>query len=531
MADKFQLKAILSAVDKLSPTLKGIRLNAKITRKAIKDIGSAGGQLMNKVGIPSAIAFGAVVFGAERATRAAIEYASGIQDAADRTGQSVEDYQALTNMLGQVGGGAEDAEMAVTKFNKGIAEASAGGNKAFVGLFKKLKIPIKDSKGQIQSLAAVLPQLAKGFAANTNAAVRTRMATTLFSKGGTKMIPVLTGIADGTLSLVEAQKLMGSILSKESVGALDDLGDSLDATSVQIKSTFASAIAQLAPVLQPLIKSLSVWIGKNQDLIKTKIVTFLSAIATNLAKVDWLAFIQGIQDTLSAIGNFVDKIGGVKTLMIGLGIAWIAGPVSALITIAASMFSLIGVIGSLVGALMGLEIAGGVALAFGGAIILAVGLVAAGAYMIYKNWGPIKAWFISLWEGIKSAFSVGWDFLKTVFAWSPLGLILQSWGPVVKFFTGLWDTVKNIVGASPQTGQNNTPPGGRFGNSGGGPTARGAGSSTNILAAAGNTKLNGQLNVNFTNAPAGMRVDSVKTNQPGVNMNADVGYRSLGMAY
>jgi len=41
--------------------------------------------------------------------------------------------------------------------------------------------------------------------------------------------------------------------------------------------------------------------------------------------------------------------------------------------------------------------------------------------------------------------------------------------------------------------------------------------------------LNGEMVVRFENTPPGTRVESGKTNQPGVAMEADVGYRSLAM--
>ncbi|MFV2950118.1 hypothetical protein ACNIZR_32630, partial [Pseudomonas japonica] len=47
-------------------------------------------------------------------------------------------------------------------------------------------------------------------------------------------------------------------------------------------------------------------------------------------------------------------------------------------------------------------------------------------------------------------------------------------------------------------------------------------------AAANKTKLEGSMLVRFENAPAGMRVDQPQTNQPGLSVTPQVGYRSLG---
>jgi hypothetical protein len=44
------------------------------------------------------------------------------------------------------------------------------------------------------------------------------------------------------------------------------------------------------------------------------------------------------------------------------------------------------------------------------------------------------------------------------------------------------------------------------------------------------SSLEGSIAVRFENAPPGMRVDEAKTNQPGVSVSQNVGYRSLGRA-
>lgn len=38
-------------------------------------------------------------------------------------------------------------------------------------------------------------------------------------------------------------------------------------------------------------------------------------------------------------------------------------------------------------------------------LFLAIGLLAIAAYMIYRNWGPIKQFFIALWGSISAGAS------------------------------------------------------------------------------------------------------------------------------
>ncbi|MFA3296572.1 phage tail tape measure protein [Acinetobacter baumannii] len=98
------------------------------------------------------------------------------------------------------------------------------------------------------------------------------------------------------------------------------------------------------------------------------------------------------------------------------------------------------------------------------AITAMVALVAGAAYLIYKNWTPIKAFFSDLWTGIKSAFNTGVNFVKgiiqsvdSVFANNPIlnilvpfiGIprtIIANWSSITSFFSGVWSSI--TTGAS-----------------------------------------------------------------------------------
>ena len=54
VADNWQLKAILSAVDKMSPVLKNVNTVAKSTRKYLLDVGNSAAKLSGKIGLPFA---------------------------------------------------------------------------------------------------------------------------------------------------------------------------------------------------------------------------------------------------------------------------------------------------------------------------------------------------------------------------------------------------------------------------------------------------------------------------------------------
>ncbi|WP_212510875.1 phage tail tape measure protein [Acinetobacter seifertii] len=93
---------------------------------------------------------------------------------------------------------------------------------------------------------------------------------------------------------------------------------------------------------------------------------------------------------------------------------------------------------------------------------LAITAIAVAAYLIYKNWTPIKAFFINLWNGIKTAFNAGVSFIKGIFqsidqtfADNPIlnflmpfigipRMIIANWEPIKAFFGGLWTHISTI---------------------------------------------------------------------------------------
>lgn len=69
---------------------------------------------------------------------------------------------------------------------------------------------------------------------------------------------------------------------------------------------------------------------------------------------------------------------------------------------------------------------------------LAIGLLITAGVLIYKNWSPIKAFFVSLWNSIKTTANNAMNSLKaTIASFNPLALFSRAFGAVFGFFGGL----------------------------------------------------------------------------------------------
>jgi hypothetical protein len=92
------------------------------------------------------------------------------------------------------------------------------------------------------------------------------------------------------------------------------------------------------------------------------------------------------------------------------------------------------------GLVTGLRLAGQALLWLGRALMftpigLTITAIAAGAYLIYRTWTPISAFFKARWAEVKQAFSGGIaDVGALILNWSPLGLFYKAFAGVMGYF-------------------------------------------------------------------------------------------------
>lgn len=559
MADKFELKAILSAVDKMSPALKSIAQAAKGTRKYLLDVGNATGKLSGSLGLP---ALGAGLLGGlslvevKNSINGITEYASEIKKAGYITGETTDDIQRLKYVAGQADVPFESLVDSVGKLNKNLGIASAGGAPELTSLLKHLGINMKDANGQLRLGADMLPELAKFFKLNTNAVVQSRMGVVLFGKSYKEVLPLLMEGGDGIARSFARFKQIGNIIPQSDIDAAKDFGDQLGDVAMVTKGVGFSIAKELIPTLRPLVEDFIQWAAANKRVMATRVKQFVTGLVGELKSYDWAGFIQNVKSIASSFGWVVDKVGGAKNALILLAIVMNANAIMATI-------GLIGAVGRL-----GLAFIGMAAKAYlaGNASTLAFIKIAATALYIAGPIGAASAafsWFVGIFTGGSSLIAgalgiirAAWAGLGAALLANPLGIILglasaalliyQNWDTLKKWFYDFFDwfgekvatvmaffgsedakmalevskthksVMENVDTASLKNSANSASQPGALDQS------------APLMLQQQTQRVGGEITVSFANAPQGMRVEQTRTDGP-LQLNANVGYRSFAL--
>lgn len=486
MADSYQLKAILSAVDKMSPTLKAIANQAKTTRKYLGDVGSSVSNLTSKLGVPiaalSALSAGFSIGAIKHAVEGFAETSESLIKLSLRSGIAAEQLQRLKYVAEQSGVDAEALAGGIGKLNVNIGNAVAGKNKDLVGLFKRLNISLRDANGQIRSGADMLPQLADAFVKNENPVIRARMGMALFGKKWQELVPLLADGSDEITRSLERFKRLKGIIPEASLREGKELGDKLADLDFILKGFQNTIARELIPVLTPVIEDFVMWGAANKKMISVEVKAFVQGLVEAIKSFDWSGFVQALKDIGGALKSVAEFFGGTRNAVIALVVFMNLQAISAFVGLIGSVGRLGWSLGSLAAKQIPSVISGL------GSLTGSLGSASAAASGLLGKLGAI---------GAAGAAGYGVGTLLNEYVINPLAE--KSTG-VEGETLGTW--LYGFLGKDTYDPNANSTP---------------------LRTSA--QKVQGSVTVNFENAPPGMRVgDSLTT--PGFSLDPTVGYRS-----
>ena len=504
MADKFQLKALITGVDKLSPTLAGIRKNVASFRKQLTS-----SSLGEKISLGELVQGGAFAATMIAATKSAIDFESAMADVkkvvnfdtpaqfkqmnqevlqmSRRLPMAAKDIAAIVAAGGQAGFDrselprfAEDAVKMGVAFDQTATEAGemmAKWRTSFrmtqdevVALSDKINYLGNTGPAKAKQISAIVTRIGPlaevaGLASGQIAAMGATLAGVgiqedVAATGMKNFFLTLTAGASATKQQQQTFKALRLDAKKLAV----DMQKDAQGTMLRVLTAVSKVDKpKQASVLQQLF-------GRESIEAIAPMLTNLDKLKENLDKVtDATKFANSMnQEYAARAATTANNIQLFTNRVIALGInvgnvmlpplnslLAVAGPITDGIAsmAAANPWLIKGLVGAAVGfvglriAVLGATLATKLFLAVSNLtpIGIAVRLIALAAGFLIANWRSVGPFFSQMWDVVKSGFAAGWEFIKTVFSFTPLGMIIKNWEPIVDWFRKMWDRIRPYV--------------------------------------------------------------------------------------
>jgi TP901 family phage tail tape measure protein len=329
-----------------------------------------------------------------------MKYVAPVAKAAN---MSLAETAAITGMLGNAG---IQGSMAGTTLKNTLNNLASPSSKAAKAL-KNLGVKTKDARGNLRSLPDILGDVAKA-TEKMGTADKLALASTIFGirastgnlaliENADKIKPYIDMVKDSEGTAARTAKTMTDNLGGDLVG----LKSIIEELGLSLFDTAEGPLRELSQSTVETLRGVSEWTKENQELV-AGIVKFLAVLFA--LKAGFLIAGYGISLLTSGVLKFIAVFQRAKAAIL----------IFKALGMKAAFFSLVSPVGLVVAAIVAL---------------------AAAAYLIYKNWEPIKAFFGGIWDSIAEFASSGiGNITATILNWSPLGLFYKALAGVLSLF-------------------------------------------------------------------------------------------------
>lgn len=327
--------------------------------------------------------------------------------------------QAIAPLLVMADQAAMAGESAGNAYSKIFAKMMDTGNvKEQLAKFKKetgvsLAMDFTNGQGEFGGLDKMFKQLEKLKSMSTEA--RLPLLSGLFGNDGDTIQALNLLIDKGQSGYLDIRQKMESQASlqqrvNEQLGTLKNLWDAAT-------GTFTNALASVGEAVAPELKALTRWIAE---------------VSEGMGR--WARKNPGMANLLMKIIGLIALtavvLGGLTVVLLS-----VLGPLAllrvSLMTLGVQFPLLTALLGGLATALrvIGATLMGVGRLMLTNPIGWILMAIAGAAYLIYRNWAPIKTFFVSLWDGISTGAVSLWNTVKSGFSkgWEAIKALLGGW--------------------------------------------------------------------------------------------------------
>lgn len=424
---------------------------------------------------------------------------------AHRFGVTIADWQRLAYAGKAAGLEAEELGQSLGKLGNNAVKAATGNQEAALW-FRRAGVDARDQNGRVKKSTQLLAELADVFAAMPDGPKKVALSQALMNNSSKEMIDLLNGGSKGLRArAAEAERL--GLVNEQAARAGAAFNANMDQASAALQGLGLSLAGVILPVLSEIVPQITDWIAANRELIAAGLSDFIAGLKQSLPQI-----VKGLGGVFSAIGAVARAINAVVQFFGGWQtvIYAVAGVLGAKL-----VFALLGVAKAVVG--LGLTLLTTPV----GWFLIAIAAIAGAAYLIYKNWEPIKEFFAGLWDGIVGVFGSGIDWIKGAIL--KLDGILPDW---VKKFTlpgAAISAVANRIRAPQAVAGVASAIGGRSP----APSAFAPAPSA-LTPGAGTARVGGEIHIKLDAAP-GLRARVTKQEaRGGIDLGVETGYAMAG---
>lgn len=351
-------------------------------------------------------------------------------------GMSLEETSAMAGLLGNVGIKASQAGTTLRAMLQRLANPTGRAAETL----QSLGVEVTDLEGNIRSVPQILGELAEA-TANMGSGERLAALSTLFdaeAAAGVSELIAQQG-ARGVSKFTEILKGAGG----EAARVARQMDDNANGGFKAMNSAIEGLKISFGDLLLPAVRSATTFITG----LTRRLTAFTNEWPT-LSK--WLGYgVAAIAGLAFAFGGLMSVLAGVLGSMVAVKFAVSALGLKGLFAsgafkaLGASMMTMVK--GAIPVAIAGIRMLGVAVMANPiGAII---GGIALAAGLIIANWGKIGPWFSGLWDRISGRFGKGWEMIKKVFSFSPLGLIMKAWQPMLNWVAEKAGWIGDLMGS------------------------------------------------------------------------------------
>ena len=311
-------------------------------------------------------------------------------------------------------------EVGIRRMQRTAYDATQGLSTA-VDAFNELGINVRRADGQLKGTEQLFMESATALSRMENNTKKAALATVIFGRAGTKLLPMLKNGSEGLVAVMDEAKRLGIVMSTEDATAAAELTDAWTRMSsvlkmivVRIGGALAPSFKELAQQITKITRPVIDWIKQNGQLIVT------------IAKIALV--VAGAGAALVVLGGLLSGLGTIFGMLASL---------------AAGVGTALGAIGTVLGAILspiGLVVAAVASLAAYLLYVSGAGEQALG--WLARQFSALKETALAAWRGISDALAAGDITLAAKILWLTLKM---EWQKGIAWLTEKWIAFKEML--------------------------------------------------------------------------------------